>query len=109
MGNSRRTIVHVIDEVAIGGAQTHLLTMIKSLKEHYDFDHQVVSLFGDGILASRFEDLEAPVQRLNLEDKLRKRHFLSIISKIKESLSEFDSPVVECHLTLDRWVPAPPC
>lgn len=100
----RRTLItHLIDELKVGGAQTHLVTMVREAKAAYpDIEHRVISLFGDGDIGDSLRDLGIEVDILDLRPYLARRRFPGAAKAIEEVLREQRPEVVEAHLTWSR-------
>jgi glycosyltransferase involved in cell wall biosynthesis len=96
--------VHVIDELRTGGAQTHLITMLREAAKCSSIEHRVVSLFGDGELSAEIRDLGISVHVLDLRPFLRKRKFLAAASQLRILFKELHPDVVEAHLTWSRFL-----
>ena len=96
-------ILHSIDELKMGGAQTHLLTIIRELnKQHPNDEHCILILFGNNQFEVETEKLKVDVVELNLETLFQKRQFLKAFFKIKYQLKILEPDVVETHLTWSR-------
>jgi glycosyltransferase involved in cell wall biosynthesis len=95
-------IVHIIDEMKVGGAQTHLLTMLRYLRKNHQFQHHVISLFGDGIIADQLRDLGVEVIILDCRDELRRKRFDLAVNQIRVQLKRLRPDLVEAHLTWSR-------
>jgi len=100
----RRLHVHVIDELRTGGAQTHLITMLRQAVTHSAIEHHVVTLFGDGELSGEIRDLGVSVHVLDLRPLFRKRRFLAAASQLHRLFTELRPDVVEAHLTWSRFL-----
>jgi glycosyltransferase involved in cell wall biosynthesis len=96
--------VHVIDELRTGGAQTHLITMLREAVAHTGIEHHVVSLFGDGELSGEIRDLGIPVHVLDLRPYFRRRRFLAAAAQLQMMFTEMHPDVVEAHLTWSRFL-----
>jgi glycosyltransferase involved in cell wall biosynthesis len=96
--------VHVIDELRTGGAQTHLITMLREGMTYSGIDHHVVSLFGDGELSEEIRDLGLQVHVLDLRPYLRKRRFYAAILEVQALLENLRPDLVEAHLTWSRFI-----
>lgn len=92
----------MIDELKIGGAQTHLVTMLRTLPAAERGDHRVVSLFGDGPIGDQIRDLGIGVTVLDLRPLLLRRRFATAIRRIQSSLAGQRPDIVEAHLTYSR-------
>jgi len=97
----RPLIVHIIDELKVGGAQTHLVTMLRGASR-FPFAHRVVSLFGDGPIGDTLRRDGFEVDVLDLRAELAGRRFLGAADAIRSVLREHHPDVVEAHLTWSR-------
>jgi glycosyltransferase involved in cell wall biosynthesis len=96
-------ILHIIDELKIGGAQTHLETMVRCAREeHADVSHRVVSLFGGGAIAERLSGAGVEVDDLALGDVVRARRYPTATRVLRRFITEYRPDVVEAHLTWSR-------
>jgi glycosyltransferase involved in cell wall biosynthesis len=96
--------VHVIDELRTGGAQTHLITMLREATTVPGVEHHVVSLFGDGELSGEIRNLGIEVHILDLRPQFRKRHFLASAREVQTLLETLQPDLVEAHLTWSRFI-----
>jgi glycosyltransferase involved in cell wall biosynthesis len=94
--------IHVIDELKVGGAQTHLITMLREVCERRDIRHRVVTLFGDGELSAQIRDIGIPVDVLDLGPFLQKRRFLAAARELQTLFEQWQPDLVEAHLTWSR-------
>lgn len=94
--------VHVIDELRTGGAQTHLITLLREAVTRPGMEHHVVCLFGDGELSGEITDLGIPLHVLDLRPHFRKRRFLAAAGQLRSLFAELRPDVVEAHLTWSR-------
>lgn len=94
--------IHLIDELKIGGAQTHLATILRESLDRYPFRHRVVSLFGDGAVGDQIRMLGIPVDVLDLRGHLGKRRFLRAAGVLQNLFLEHRPAMVEAHLTWSR-------
>ena len=94
--------VHVIDEFRLGGAQTHLVTMLRGLLRTSRAEHHVVGLFGDGEMGAPLRGLGIPVHVLDLRPLLDRGRFLQASTELKRLFLELRPDVVEAHLTWSR-------
>ena len=77
-------IIHFIDELKMGGAQTHVYTMCaENLKRNPKHNITVVSLFGDGELRERFEELGVKVKVFDFRVLLSKKKYFNIVKQIR--------------------------
>jgi glycosyltransferase involved in cell wall biosynthesis len=96
--------VHVIDELRTGGAQTHLITMLREAVKYPGIEHHVVTLFGDGELSEEIRDLGLQVHILDLRQYFRKRQFFAAILEVQMLLESLRPDLVEAHLTWSRFI-----
>ena len=96
--------VHVIDELRIGGAQTHLVTMLREAITIPRIEHHVVSLFGDGDLSQEIRDLGIQVHVLDLRPYFRQRQFWAATCELQELFERLHPDLVEAHLTWSRLI-----
>jgi glycosyltransferase involved in cell wall biosynthesis len=96
--------VHVIDELKTGGAQTHLVTMLREAVTVPGIEHHVVSLFGDGELSDEIRDLGIQVHALDLRPYFRGRRFLAAAREVQTLLETLQPDLVEAHLTWSRFI-----
>ena len=96
--------VHVIDELRTGGAQTHLITMLREAVKYPGIEHHVVTLFGDGELSAEIRDLGLQVHVLDLRQYFRKRQFFAAILEVQMLLESLRPDLVEAHLTWSRFI-----
>jgi len=95
-------MVHIIDELKLGGAQTHLVTMLRYSQQVYPFDHYVVSLFGDGPVGDTLRELGISVTTLNLRPHFERWRFDVAVGEIKSCLEQLHPDLVEAHLSWSR-------
>jgi len=106
--NSRSPLhVHIIDSLNVGGAQTHLATMLRHAVAHYPYQHRVLGLFGDGAMIAEFESLGAPVDVLDIGPALRRHAYGEATRMIRTPLEQFRPSVVEAHLSYSRFFGMP--
>jgi glycosyltransferase involved in cell wall biosynthesis len=99
---ARPMIIHLIDELKVGGAQTHLVTMLRHAIDRYPVAHRVVSLFGDGPVSGQLRDLDIEVDVLDLRPHLARRRFLGASRVLQDLIREHGPALVEAHLTWSR-------
>lgn len=97
-----KRIVHIIDEMKLGGAQTHLITMLMQLQRDYDYHHTVIGLLGEGPIVERLRDLGIDVIVLDLGDDFTHRRFDKSVNTIRKLLIDLKPDLVEAHLTWSR-------
>jgi 1,4-alpha-glucan branching enzyme len=95
---------HVIDELRTGGAQTHLVTVLREAVKYHGIEHHVVTLFGDGELSQEIRDLGLQVHVLDLRPYFRERKFLAAVSDVQTLLESLRPDLVEAHLTWSRFI-----
>lgn len=95
-------ILHIIDELRIGGAQTHLLTMLRAAKRSYDVDHRILSLSGDGQIGDQIRSLGIPIEILDMSGLLKEKKFINAIKVLKDVIAKVQPDIVEAHLTWSR-------
>ena len=96
-------ILHFIDEIKMGGAQTHLLTIVKEMLIQHPKDVQkVVVLFEEDSLSDKFREIGVEVECLNLRDFFNTKSYFKIISLLKQYIKNENPTVVETHLTWSR-------
>lgn len=96
-------ILHIIDELKMGGAQTHLETMIGCAgQSHPGVTHRVVSLFGGGPIAERLAAAGVAVEDLGLGDLVRGHRYAAAVRRLEALIREDAPDVVEAHLTWSR-------
>jgi glycosyltransferase involved in cell wall biosynthesis len=96
--------VHVIDELKTGGAQTHLVTMLREAILDSGVEHHVVSLFGDGEISGQIQELGIQVHILDVRPLVRKRRFLAASREVQTLLGKLRPDAIEAHLTLSRFI-----
>jgi glycosyltransferase involved in cell wall biosynthesis len=96
--------VHVIDELKTGGAQTHLLTMLREAATFHGIEHHVLCLFGDGELSGEIRSLGIQVHVLDLRPHFRKRKFLAASAELQKLIETLRPDLVEAHLTWSRLI-----
>jgi glycosyltransferase involved in cell wall biosynthesis len=96
--------IHVIDELRTGGAQTHLVTMLREAVMFPGIEHHVVCLFGDGELSGEIRSLGIQVHVLDLRPHFRKRMFLAASAELQKVIETVQPDLVEAHLTWSRLI-----
>jgi len=98
-----RLIIHVIDELKVGGAQTHLVTMLRQAKSAYPhIGHRVISLFNDGPIGDQLRELDVPVDVLDFRPYFARRRFLGAARVLADRFRAYRPDLVEAHLTWSR-------
>jgi len=96
------SIVHFIDELKVGGAQTHLASILSRSMLLAPYRNRVVGLFGDGPYAERYRELGVPVEVLDLRPLFARRKFVSAARMIETVLREHQPDVFVANLTWSR-------
>ncbi len=96
--------VHVIDELKTGGAQTHLVTVLREATTVPGIEHHVVTLFGDGELSGEIRSLRVQVHVLELRRHFRRRRFWAAAREVQTLLETLQPDLVEAHLTWSRFI-----
>jgi glycosyltransferase involved in cell wall biosynthesis len=95
--------IHFIDELKMGGAQTHLFTMCKaSREENPEIEITIVSLFGDGEISAWFEEIGIEVKVFDFRSMMKTKSFLKITTEIKQYIQNKEADAVISHLTWSR-------
>src|SRR5262245_14061485 len=95
-------VLHLIDELMLGGAQTHLLTTLREWSKERRYRHVVVCLFRDGAVGDQIRRLGFEVINLNLSEAISTQRYLYVHSEIYKTIRSFRPEVVEAHLTFSR-------
>ncbi len=96
-----KKIAHLIDCLPIGGAQTHLLTMLKCASPER-YHHIVCSLTDELDIGREIEALGVRVVSLNLGESFKKRRWIAVIRAISGFLKDEKPDILETHLTFSR-------
>ena len=94
-------LLYLIDELRIGGAQSHLLMILRELKRR-GHQPEVIGLFGAGAIQDAIQALDIPVQSLHLEDEIRSRKYLKVLNTITRVMRHLSPDLVEAHLSYSR-------
>jgi glycosyltransferase involved in cell wall biosynthesis len=94
-------ILHVIDSLDLGGAQTALLNLLTS-SDRQEFYHEVAAMHGRGMFANEFESAGIPVHSLSAH-RLPPAYLWRFPALLKRG--RFD--VVHCHLFGANWIAKP--
>ena len=96
-------VVHLIDELKVGGAQTHLVTMlIEALIAYPHVRHHVIGLFGDGSIGDQVRGMGVGVDVVDIRPFLARREFIAAASEIRKQIERHRPDIVEAHLTWSR-------
>jgi glycosyltransferase involved in cell wall biosynthesis len=100
-------IFHIIDEFRLGGAQTHLVTILREMIRREEGEHRVISLFeGDGIDAS-LNAVGVEAETLACRADFGRKRVLAVMGQIRSAIRDFRPDVVEAHLTWSRLLALP--
>jgi len=94
-------ILHVIDSLDLGGAQTALLNLIQPC-DCAVFHHEVAAMHGRGMFADAFESAGIPVHSLSA-----RRCPPAYVWRLPALLRRGSFDVVHCHLFGANWVAKP--
>ena len=98
-----KKVLHSIDELKMGGAQTHLITILEELMiQHPEDKHYILVLFGDNEFINETNRLKVDVIELHLETYFKKKSYLKAFRTVKDKLAFLKPDVVETHLTWSR-------
>lgn len=100
-------IYHLIDEFRVGGAQTHLVTMLIDAQSRYPFRHRVGGLFEDGPVADQIRALGIEVDVFDMRADFQARRYDRVVRKLRARFMECGPEVVEAHLTWSRLLGLP--
>lgn len=94
-------ILHVIDSLDLGGAQTALLNLVK-YADTARFHHEVASMHGGGMFAGAFRELGVPVHSLSAH-----RWPPGYLTGLPRLLRRESFDIVHCHLFASNWIAKP--
>lgn len=98
-------ILHVIDELKLGGAQTHLETMlVTASKRHPAIQHRVVGLTDFGVIGKSIAERGFSVETLELGPSIRARRLDRVLTQTRQLIRRYRPDVVEAHLTWSRLI-----
>ncbi|OQW50277.1 MAG: hypothetical protein A4S09_00345 [Proteobacteria bacterium SG_bin7] len=103
----RSHIVHVIDELRIGGAQTNLLVLLREMKNDPSIKVSVVCLFGPGELDRDLKELGINLKVFDFRREINRRNLLSPMNQLRKYFVVTRTTHVVCHLTWSRFVGLP--
>ena len=98
----RPVFLHLIDELRMGGAQTHLHTILREDLKTSQFQHLVVSLFGEGVVADSLRELGVEVIILDLAGAITRHEYFSVQEQLYQLILQKKPVIVEAHLTYSR-------
>lgn len=102
LAKEKPLLLHLIDELKVGGAQIQLLTQLAAAKRLYPFRHRVLCLFGDGPLSERIRALGIEVDVLDLRSQATSRHYARLVSELRARIRSIQPDLVEAWLTWSR-------
>ena len=94
-------ILHIIDSLDLGGAQTALLNLVK-YADASNFHHEVAAMHGEGMFAAAFRALGVPVHSLSAH-----RWPPAYLTSLPRLLRRGRFDVVHCHLFASNWIAKP--
>jgi len=94
-------ILHVIDSLDLGGAQTALLNLVK-YADRTRFHHEVAAMHGEGRFVAAFRTLDVPVHSLSAH--CWPPAYLVNLPRLLQH-GRFD--IVHCHLFGANWIAKP--
>ena len=105
--NRSARVIHLIDELRVGGAQTHLVTMLREARRSYTLDHRVAVLFGDGTLRSDIERMGIPVKVFDFREAVVQHRYDRVVRALSAWFRAQQPELVEAHLTWSRLLGLP--
>jgi glycosyltransferase involved in cell wall biosynthesis len=100
-------IYHLIDEFRVGGAQTHLVTILADAQRRFPYRHRVGGLFEEGPIADDLRALGIEVDLFDLRADFQDRRFDRVVAKLNRRFRELRPDLVEAHLTWSRLLGLP--
>ena len=94
-------ILHIIDSLDLGGAQTALLNLVK-YADASRFRHEVAAMHGEGMFADAFRALGVPVHSLSAH-----RWPPAYLANLPGLLRRGKFDIVHCHLFAANWIAKP--
>lgn len=94
-------VLHVIDSLDLGGAQTALLNLVK-FADGGRFHHEVAAMHGEGFFVEAFRELGVPVHSLSA-----RRWPPEYLWRLPALLRRGGFDVVQCHLFGANWIAKP--
>jgi glycosyltransferase involved in cell wall biosynthesis len=94
-------VLHVIDSLDLGGAQTALLNLVK-FADRGRFQHEVAAMHGEGFFAEAFREIRVPVHSLSA-----KKWPPGYLWRLPGLLRRGRFDVVQCHLFGANWIGKP--
>jgi glycosyltransferase involved in cell wall biosynthesis len=94
-------VLHIIDSLDLGGAQTALLNLVK-YADTACFHHEVAAMHGEGMFAAAFRELGVPVHSLSAH-----RWPPGYLKNLPALLRRGKFDIVQCHLFASNWIAKP--
>lgn len=94
-------VLHVIDSLDLGGAQTALLNLLK-YADRSQFHHEVAAMHGEGMFAAAFRDLGVPVHSLSAQ-----RFPPGYLVGLPQLLRRESFDIAQFHLFGSNWIAKP--
>lgn len=104
---SQPLIYHLIDEFRVGGAQTHLVTMLADATKRYPYRHRVGCLFEDGGIAEDLRSLGIEVDIFDSRSDFESRRYDRVLRRLVQTFRATKPSVAEAHLTWSRLLGLP--
>ncbi|MBI4355780.1 MAG: glycosyltransferase [Candidatus Omnitrophica bacterium] len=102
-----RSVLHLIDQLSIGGAQTHLLALLKAGQHDGRYRPLVCSLTEAGEMGPEIERLGVRVIVLSAREQLRRKQWWTIVARLRALCRQERVSVVQTHLTWSRLLGTP--
>lgn len=100
-------IYHLIDEFRLGGAQTHLVTILADAQRRLPYRHRVGGLFEEGPIAADLRARGFDVDVFDLRADFQHRRYDRVVAKLSRRFRELRPDLVEAHLTWSRLLGLP--
>lgn len=100
-------IYHLIDEFRVGGAQTHLVTILADAQRRFPYRHRVGGLFEEGPITDDLRALGIEVDVFDLRADFQDRRYDRVVAKLSRRFRELRPDLVEAHLTWSRLLGLP--
>lgn len=94
-------VLHVIDSLDLGGAQTALLNLLK-FSDREKFHHEVAAMHGEGMFAEAFRAIDVPVHSLSAH-RFPPGYLLKLPALVRAG--KFD--IAQFHLFGANWIAKP--
>lgn len=94
-------VLHVIDSLDLGGAQTALLNLLK-YADRAHFHHEVAAMHGEGMFAGAFREIGVPVHSLSA-----KRWPPGYLRNLPKLIRRGNFDIAQFHLFGSNWIAKP--